>query len=191
MCCSLPHQRCNDDAVFGIYCGRWKIFFDRYRTICPFYAKIYVYIDSTKKWISFLFFVQTRFSRGLFCSFLSAWLFHPFQYFFRIPVWLSTFLLSRSSRVFARSTLFTSFLPRFLLSFLFFSFLLFLFPRLTLMSALPSSKSNTRPRVTLSVYSSRAGEGDETMLCQSGRRGKFMQIRWLRAFAIYMRRMAR
>lgn len=102
MCCSLPHQRCNDDAVFGIYCGRWKIFFDRYRTICPFYAKIYVYIDSTKKWISFLFFVQTRFSRGLFCSFLSAWLFHPFQYFFRIPVWQSTFLLSRSSRVFAR-----------------------------------------------------------------------------------------
>lgn len=102
MCCSLPHQRCNDDAVFGIYCGRWKIFFDRYRTICPFYAKIYVYIDSRKKWISFLFFVQTRFSRGLFCSFLSAWLFHPFQYFFRIPVCLSTFLLSRSSRVFAR-----------------------------------------------------------------------------------------
>lgn len=41
-------------------------------------------------------------SRDLFCSFLSAWLFHPFQYFFRIPVWLSTFLLSRSSRVFAR-----------------------------------------------------------------------------------------
>lgn len=106
-------QPCIGDVLFiaSSTMQRWRGVWNILRTVENFLRSLSdnlfilrenIRVYSTKKWISFLFFVQTRFSRGLFCSFLSAWLFHPFQYFFRIPVCLSTFLLSRSSRVFAR-----------------------------------------------------------------------------------------
>lgn len=132
---------------------------------------IYIYIFysrySTKKWISFPFYflhslAKTRFSRGLFCSFLSARLFHPFQYFFRIP---------GCRRFFARSLTFQprvctshhgfhrSFLVSFLASFLFFSFpflsSLFPFPPPTRASNERTSFRRNwilpRPRVMLAI----------------------------------------
>lgn len=159
--CYSAHCLINDATMtrlFGIYCGRWKIFFNLVigQFLCFARKYTYIYIYSTKKWISFLLHLlgsKTRFSRGVcFAVSYSAWLtaFPSIPIFFShscLAVDVSPLVLSRSNRVFARPHGFhrTSFLPFFLPPRLVSFLSLLLESRLTLsplMSALPSSKLN-------------------------------------------------
>lgn len=176
--CYSAHCLINDATMtrlFGIYCGRWKIFFNlvigQFLCFARKYTYIYIYIFDEK--VDFFSLASSRFenkilARRLFCSFLQR-----VAYGFSIHSNIFFAFLSGCRRFSARSLTFqprvcTSprFSPNLLPSFLpssssrFFSFPS---PRESLNSLSTNERASfveieytpPRPRVMLSVYSSR------------------------------------